>query len=544
MARHRGVFSTAIHLERELARQQAAQARTQTQAAKAAVRAQKEYERLVVADQRQRERLYLDYRLAQVALQNEQLEQALVQLGKLLSDALCIDSHVNIEGLKQTPEIPLFNPGLLAMVPVPPSLQGYLPPDLSGMQKLLPWARKKYAQDVAVAQQRYDALLASYQEQETARQRDLANAQVQYDRQVHDIHARTAEQHADVDRFQSTFLAGDADAVTAYFRLVLESSNYPEGFSQKMKLAYVPESKQIVVEYDLPSLEVVPPVSLYKYIKARDEITTTARPQAQQRALYSSIVAQVTLRTLHELFEADCKGYLDTIIFNGYVDSVDQGTGRPVRPCVVTVRVTRDVFAQIDLSKVDPVACLKVLNASVSKSPSELIPVRPVLEFTMVDPRFIEKSDVLSELENRPNLMDLTPSEFEALITNLFEKMGLETRLTQASRDGGVDCVAYDPRPIFGGKVVIQAKRYKNTVGVSAVRDLFGTVQNEGASKGILVTTSGYGKAAFDFANGKPLELLDGSNLLYLLAEHAGIEARIETPDNWKDDQPDSSIVC
>jgi restriction system protein len=98
-----------------------------------------------------------------------------------------------------------------------------------------------------------------------------------------------------------------------------------------------------------------------------------------------------------------------------------------------------------------------------------------------------------------------------------------------------VDCVAFDPRPVFGGKVVIQAKRYKNTVGVSAVRDLFGTVQNEGASKGILVTTSGYGKAAFEFAKGKPLELLDGANLLHLLAEHAAIEARIIMPDGWVD---------
>ena len=35
----------------------------------------------------------------------------------------------------------------------------------------------------------------------------------------------------------------------------------------------------------------------------------------------------------------------------------------------------------------------------------------------------------------------------------------LDTKQTRASRDGGVDCVAYDPRPIFGGKVVIQAKR-------------------------------------------------------------------------------------
>lgn len=100
----------------------------------------------------------------------------------------------------------------------------------------------------------------------------------------------------------------------------------------------------------------------------------------------------------------------------------------------------------------------------------------------------------LSTLDERPNLMELSPRDFESLITNLFEKMALETRQTQPSRDGGVDCVAYDPHPIFGGKVVIQAKRYKHTVGVSAVRDLYGTMQNEGASKGILVTTSGCGK--------------------------------------------------
>ena len=56
------------------------------------------------------------------------------------------------------------------------------------------------------------------------------------------------------------------------------------------------------------------------------------------------------------------------------------------------------------------------------------------------------------------------------------------TRLTQASRDGGVDCVAWDMRPIVGGKVIVQAKRYKHTVGVSAVRDLYGTVMNEGGT--------------------------------------------------------------
>lgn len=107
--------------------------------------------------------------------------------------------------------------------------------------------------------------------------------------------------------------------------------------------------------------------------------------------------------------------------------------------------------------------------------------------------------------------------------------MGLEAKLTRASSDGGVDCVAFDHRPIFGGKVVIQAKRYRHTVGVSVVRDLYGTMQHEGANKGILVTTSGYGPDAFAFAKTKPVELIDGRNLLYLLEQH-GVGARIVMP--------------
>ena len=198
--------------------------------------------------------------------------------------------------------------------------------------------------------------------------------------------------------------------------------------------------------------------------------------------------------------------------------------------------------AELDLNNVNPAECLKGLNAGVSRNPAELAPVRPVLEFDMVDDRFVEEADVLSGLDQRPNLMDLTPGEFESLITNLFETMGLDTRQTRPSRDGGVDCVAFDPRPVLGGKVVIQAKRYKNTVGVSAVRDLFGTVHNEGAAKGILITTSGYGKASFEFAQSKPLELLDGTNLLYLLREHAGIEARIEPPEDWVD--PEGAVLA
>lgn len=116
-------------------------------------------------------------------------------------------------------------------------------------------------------------------------------------------------------------------------------------------------------------------------------------------------------------------------------------------------------------------------------------------------------------------------------IRELFEKefneTGGEVRITRASRDGGVDAVAFDPVPIRGGKIIIQAKRYTNVVGVSSVRDLYGTVQHEGATKGILVSTADFGPDSFKFAKDKPITLINGSNLLSLLYKH-GYKARID----------------
>ena len=550
MARRKSVMSALVQAGHAAERQRATQIRAQTRAAKEAERAQRAYERAQIQAQKASEReqaqlykeqvrLYTEARIAEVALQNEQLEQEIQQLTSLLDDALAIDSFIDLSTLKQEPEIP--PPPSFGADRLPgttPFLPMYLPAELTGIRRLIPGAKERYEQEVAAAQARYAADMEVYNQQEVERQTRLAARKASYEQQIEEIREQAAAQNAEIDQFQQDFAAGLPSAVANYFVLIIEASSYPEGFPQQAQLAFVPESKQLVVEYDLPPYETVPQVGSYKYIKTQDEVVETARPVTQRKALYASVIAQVTLRTLHELFNADRTGQLESIVFNGYVDSIDKGTGRPVRPCLVTVRTSRDVFTQIDLSRVEPTACLKVLNAAVSKSPTELLAVRPVLEFNMIDPRFIQETDVLSGLDHRQNLLELTPSEFEALISNLFGAMGLETRLTQASRDGGVDCVAYDPRPILGGKVVIQAKRYEHTVGVSAVRDLYGTVMNEGASKGILVTTSGYGKAAFEFANGKPLQLISGSELLYLLAEHAHVEAKIEPVENQEASQP------
>lgn len=252
------------------------------------------------------------------------------------------------------------------------------------------------------------------------------------------------------------------------------------------------------------------------------------RTQGQYRAGLAEIA--VALLALSSSNALD-----DSVVVNLWVDGVEPSTGRDARSCLVSVRASCAEIRDLDLRRLDPVACVRALRGAIAPGTRAVSPVRPLVNFDKSDSRFVASVDVVHGLESAPNLMELTPGDFESLIENLFSAMGLDTRLTRASRDGGVDCVAWDQRPVLGGKIIIQAKRYKNPVGVSAVRDLFGAVHNEGASKGILVTTSGFGRGSFDFAKDKPLELLDGANLLHLLGEYLQLRARIEVPEGWVD---------
>ena len=220
---------------------------------------------------------------------------------------------------------------------------------------------------------------------------------------------------------------------------------------------------------------------------------------------------------------------VSTVVFNGHVDTVDPATGRRIQPPLISMRATREKFDELVLAepRFDPVASIKRhFFAAISPHPEELKEVEPVMPFSRADPRVIEAIDVISALDQRPNLLDLTPREFESFIQNLFTKMGYETDQFRSSGDGGIDCMAYKRDPVAPMKIAVQAKLYTKTVQPTHVRDLYGTMQHEGATLGIMITTSGYGPGSQEFANGKPLHLIDGTGLLSICQEH-GIPARI-----------------
>lgn len=525
----RSFISTINKMAREADRARRNQERTQARYARAAAQEARAQERVAAQTVRQLEKLerqaYLEARQEEAQLENDLVTQQIAELNGILETALSTDLTVDFDALlKHVSDGDLDREISLRLTPVPP-LDTLLPAPLSFFARLMPGSQGRHRRLVEQAEVSHKALLADLEAVKQRRAAALAKLRAEADRH-----------NAEIIALRDAYRAGDAEAVVSYFEAVFQRSEYPDSFPQEHSIAFTPESKQLVVDYEIPAMdEVVPTVEKYRYVRTNDEIVETKRSEKTRQALYAQVLAQTALRLLHEVYDSDEAGVVENAVVSVFVSTIDRATGQPIRPCLVSVRVSAEQFAQLNLDRVEPAICLKQLRAHVSGHPSELVAVKPIVDINMIDHRFIQEADVLSTLDSRPNLMELTPGEFESLITNLFERMGLEARLTQASRDGGVDCVAFDQRPIFGGKVVIQAKRYKHTVGVSAVRDLYGTVMNEGASKGILVTTSGYGKAAFEFANGKPIELLSGSNLLSLLSEHAGIEAKIQAPEGWVD---------
>lgn len=506
----------AIRVQAAAVRQQERQARmTRVQLA----REQRELEKAA-------KQQYLEDRIAEAEDLNEELNERLECFRGILAHTLAVDDRISFNELRQMQPIEPFNPPLRLAPGTPPVPIQVAPP--TGLRKFLPGSKSSYEQAVAAARETHEKNLALFSRRESEKRMEFVKLKKEYDERKAIYEAELVRKNAEVDEFEAAYHQNQPDAIVAYNEMVLTRSEYPdEGFPQRFRIAYNSDSAELVIEYELPEIAVVPVTSEFKYVKSKDSIESKERKSAEIRQIYQDIVASIVLRTIHEVTEADQAECVDVVTFTGIIDTIDPANGQEIRVPLVSVRTSKTDFNQIRLDRVDKAACLKNLGAHVSARPDELQAIKPIIDFDMVDKRFVEQGDALSTLESRPNLLDLSPTDFEVLVANLFGKMGLDTKLTRASRDGGVDAIAFDTRPVLGGKVVIQAKRYRGTVGVSAVRDLYGTMINEGANKGILVSTSGYGADAYNFTKDKPIELIDGGGLLYLLREHANVHARI-----------------
>lgn len=320
---------------------------------------------------------HVNSQTAAVGVKNADLATAIHKIENLLKDALDQDTYIDLDALQKKPRIPAFNRAK-------PELRSYLPKPPSSFALLMPWKKKAYNWQYESAETSYRNDRDDYYEALNVHQNQIDQEREEVDEHNHKI-----------ERYKQDFAAGKPKAIEEYFALVLEKSAYPAGFPKTAIITYAAESESLSIEFALPAIDVIPAVKSWTYDQIRDEITAIAMARKWRRLLYASVLAQISLRTIHEVFTADRSKKIDSIAFDGYADGINPSSGQPGRFSLVALAITRQQFDRLDLSQVEPRACLKGLNGRLSSKPDQLLAVPPMTEEDIREATVANESDIL-----------------------------------------------------------------------------------------------------------------------------------------------------
>lgn len=414
MARRRGFFAELQYQNQLAARQRAqaerAQARAHAAAVREAERAQRQAERAAAAAarsasadrraaEREAKRLHEAYRLTEVDALNSELAEVAEELSSILSATLDVDDFVDLEDLRVSERHPPF-PRADLEVPTPDVVPVSAPPEPvfveleppKGLGSVL-GGKKKHAAAVAAAREAFEAEHRAW-EVEAAKVPTLQLEQIQkhdarerrrldalqaardaYDRECAERDAEIARANQRLNALIAGLAAGEHEAVLEYVGIVLGNSVYPQVLAVEHDYDFDPDTRELALTTLISPPDQLPAEKSYRWRKAKDEVTSTLLSRKDMKERYASIVHQVALRTLHEIFEADRAAKIQTITLHVATETKDPATGLESRVVFVGVGAERDSFMTFDLHNIVPAATLEHLGAAVSKNPHELVSV-------------------------------------------------------------------------------------------------------------------------------------------------------------------------
>jgi restriction system protein len=206
-------------------------------------------------EQREEEKLakqqYLEDRISETEDLNSEISERLDSLRGLLAHTLTVDDRISFRELRLTQPFEPFSPPP-HLAPGTPPRQAEVPPP-TGLGKLLLGAKAKHEQAVARAQVEHQERLRRFAQLESDKRAEFARVKKEYEERKARYEAEVARKNAEVDEFEAAYRGKEPDAIVAYNEMVLTRSEYPEeGFPQKFRVAYNPDSSELVIEYDLP----------------------------------------------------------------------------------------------------------------------------------------------------------------------------------------------------------------------------------------------------------------------------------------------------
>ena len=104
---------------------------------------------------------------------------------------------------------------------------------------------------------------------------------------------------------------------------------------------------------------------------------------------------------------------------------------------------------------------------------------------------------------------------FEWLVAEAYRRKGYDVEESLGGgADGGIDLVLRKG----GATTLVQCKQWKVfSVGAPVIREIFGLLTHHQASRAIIITSGRFTREAEAFAQGKPIELINGPQLLALV---------------------------
>ncbi|HCB02459.1 MAG TPA: restriction endonuclease, partial [Anaerolineae bacterium] len=319
-------------------------------------RARKEKIKLAEQANKEARQEHLKIRQEEVEDLNTELTIKINELQDILEKTFEIDDTISFDILRINEDFPALElPEDLKKEPVITTKEEFLSKiqEPSSMEKLIPgWEKRHqiYVEEQLKRFKEYEEKIESFLNE---RNKKISVLQQEYLRERESFEKKKQQRNQEVIELENAYKNREPDALSSYCTMVLERSEYPEGFPQEFRVAYLPDPKELVVEYELPRKDIIPSVIEYKYTKTKDIVEGKPRKQSEIKDLYEDVIAAICLRTIHELFESDQGNNIDVVVFNAFVNEIDPATGKDTRPCIISVTTTEDNCVEMNLAKID-----------------------------------------------------------------------------------------------------------------------------------------------------------------------------------------------
>jgi restriction system protein len=250
-----------------------------------------------------------------------------------------------------------------AYVPDPdPTKEDFLQnvPRKSFLEAIFSFMRRNREKAEADALRSYQAACLSHVQRQDKNRKEYEDAKSLFLRKQRDHNAK-------VDSLKGSFEQADRGAIESYINMVLERSEYPDEINLDHQVSFEGSTRLLRIDTELPTLDDLSFISEVKYVSSKDSFQTKTLSKTEAKTLYTEIIYQIAIRTLHEIYEAEYTGNVHLIEFNGFIAGIDPKRGTEVKTSILKLKTDRDAFMQFNLSRIDAEACASGLGGKLEK---------------------------------------------------------------------------------------------------------------------------------------------------------------------------------